>query len=131
MKRSYILASAVAAFALPLFAFAQAVVGNPSHDSIRGIVILMNQVINNLLPFMMVLIFVYFFYGLAKYVLSSGDAEKASEGKTIMIHGVIALFVAVSIYGIIAWLQVFFGATGTAKSQTIVLPDVKIPTVTK
>lgn len=129
MKRSYIVASAVAAFALPLFAFAQ--VTNPSHNSIKDIVILMNQVINNLLPFMMVLIFVYFFYGLAKYVLSSGDAEKASEGKTIMIHGVIALFVAVSIYGIIAWLQVFFGATGTAKSQTIVLPDVKVPTVTK
>ncbi|MBI2120312.1 MAG: hypothetical protein HYT94_01665 [Parcubacteria group bacterium] len=136
MKKSFVLHSTVIVAILasvPMFASAAVPTAatNESLGSLVGIVNVMNTIINALLPFMMVLLFVYFFYGLAKYVLSSGDAEKAAEGKTIMIHGVIAIFIGVSIYGIVAWLQVFFSADQLATVQDIQLPDVEIPKVTK
>ena len=47
-----------------------------------------------------------FFWGLMKYILnlSSGEA-KVEEGKNIMKWGLIALFVMVSVWGIIAFFQ--------------------------
>ncbi|MES3005289.1 MAG: hypothetical protein V4690_04295 [Patescibacteria group bacterium] len=82
-------------------------------DSIGGI-------INSLLPILFALALVYFFWGLIKYIRAAGDAKAAAEGKSIMIYGVIALTVMVSIYGLIAWLQSTLGIEGNS---------VTIPTV--
>lgn len=83
-------------------------------DSIGGI-------INSILPVLFALALVYFFWGLVKYIQAAGDAKAASEGKSIMIYGVIALAVMVTIYGLIAWLQSTLGIEG---GQTIVIPTV-------
>ena len=48
---------------------------------------------------------VYFLYGLAQFILVSGDEKKLAEGKQKMVWGVIALFIMVSIWGIIGFLQ--------------------------
>ena len=53
---------------------------------------------------------VFFFWGLAKYILlNAGDEEKKKEGRNIMIWGVIALFIMVSIWGIVSVLADTFG----------------------
>ena len=46
-----------------------------------------------------------FFWGIAKFILSAGSEEKQSEGKSIMLWGVIALFVMSSIWGIVRFLS--------------------------
>lgn len=48
----------------------------------------------------------YFFWGIAKYMRAgAGSEEAAKEGKNIMIWGVVGIFVAFSIWGIIALIQ--------------------------
>ena len=47
-----------------------------------------------------------FFWGLAKFIFRVGGDEKAvEEGKRIMKWGLIALFVMVSVWGIVKFMQ--------------------------
>ena len=59
-------------------------------------------------PIVLALALVYFFWGLANFILSSGEADKRNEAIAIMIYGVIALFVMVSVWGIVNVLQSTF-----------------------
>ena len=72
------------------------------------------NIVNILIPAFFALAVIYFFYGMAKYILAAGDPEKAKEGKSIMIYGVIALAVMASIYGLINFIAVsVIGSSGT------------------
>lgn len=62
-------------------------------------------VLNMLLWVFATLALLVFFWGIIKYISSAGNAEKAKEGKSIMIYGAIALFVLFSIFGIIQFLR--------------------------
>ncbi len=67
-----------------------------------------------------------FFFGLVKFILKSGQ-EKA-EGKGIMVWGLIALFVMISVWGIIGFFQDEFGIDPDAnviQIQTITGGSVK------
>ncbi len=65
--------------------------------------------IKSLIPIIFGIAIIYFFWGLAQYIRSAGDPKKASEGKSIMVWGVIAIAVMLSIYGIVALLQNILG----------------------
>jgi uncharacterized membrane protein len=52
---------------------------------------------------------VFFIWGLALYILKSGDVKAREEGRNKMIWGVIALFVIVSIWGIVGWAGSMLG----------------------
>lgn len=56
-------------------------------------------------PIVVALALLYFFWGLANYILNQGDEKKKDQGKHIMIWGIIALFVMVSVWGIINVIQ--------------------------
>jgi hypothetical protein len=43
----------------------------------------------------------FFFWGVAKFILNADNDEKRTEGKKVMIWGIIALFVMVSVWGLI------------------------------
>src|SRR3989344_2409723 len=62
------------------------------------------DVVDILIPIFMSVVFLYFLWGLAKYIGSAGDPEKAKEGNSIMIYGAIAIFVMSSIWGISAYI---------------------------
>jgi hypothetical protein len=47
------------------------------------------------------LAFIYFMWGMAQFILNAGDAKLREEGKQRIIWGIIALFVIMSIYGIL------------------------------
>lgn len=53
-----------------------------------------------------------FFWGIFRYVFSQSGEDKR-EGKGIMLWSLVAVFIMVSLYGIITVLQVTFGVTGT------------------
>ncbi len=82
----------------PMFAFAQQL-GNIT-TLIRSI----GNIIQILIPITAALALLYFFWGLAKFILNSADEEKRSEGKHIMIWGVVALFVIVSVWGLTGFI---------------------------
>lgn len=73
-------------------------------------------------PIVVALALVYFFWGLGNFILGSSESEKRKEAIAIMIYGIIALFVMVSVWGIVNVLQSTFGITG---SQDIRAPKVQ------
>lgn len=62
-----------------------------------------------LLPILIVLALVIFFFGVVQYVLNGESTEERAKGRQFMLWGVLALFVLVSIWGIIKLLSVTFG----------------------
>jgi len=62
-----------------------------------------------LIPLAFSLCLFYFFWGVAKYIKSEGDGK--AEGKSIMVWGLVGIFVAFSIWGIIIFIRNEFGLT--------------------
>jgi len=67
-----------------------------------------SQIINGLIPIVLAIAVLIFFWGLAMYLLNASNNEKRIEGINIMFMGIIAIFVMVSIWGIIRILQQTF-----------------------
>jgi hypothetical protein len=57
--------------------------------------------INPLLYIVAGLALLAFFWGLVKFISRAGDDKSHAEGKNLMVWGLIALFVMVSVYGIL------------------------------
>ena len=74
--------------------------------------VLASNFLNGVIGLFITLAIVVFFWGLIKYLISL-DHENANEGLKIMFWGVIAIFVMVSIWGIIRLLQSTFKVTST------------------
>lgn len=81
-----------------------------------------------LTPIVVALALLYFFYGLARYILNADNEEKKAEGKNIMIYGIIALFVMVSVWGLVSILVNTLGITtgGTLVPGTDI-PQIQTP----
>jgi hypothetical protein len=109
--KKFILASLAAA---PVFAFAQQL-GNVE-TFMRSI----GRLIDLALPMVVALALLGFFYGLAKFVFNAGDDGAREEARSIMIWGVIALFVMVSVWGLVQFLGNALGITpGATGSPTV------------
>ncbi|MCR4275036.1 MAG: pilin [Candidatus Campbellbacteria bacterium] len=98
--RRYI-SSLVAVLVLsPLFVFAQ---------SVGSVITSLGVWVGWLIPIIASLALLVFMWGIVKYLTSAGDADKAKEGKSIMIYGVIALFVLFSVVGLVAFIRSSLG----------------------
>lgn len=82
-----------------------------------------SSIVDMAMPIAVGILFIAFIVGLVKYVSgsSSGNSEGKSEGSKIMIAGVVALFVVTSIWGIIKFMQNFFGLDNSG--------SINVPTV--
>jgi hypothetical protein len=68
------------------------------------------DLIQAIVPVIMGLAFLAFVWGLVKFIFRVGGDEKAvGEGKNFMIWSVIALFIMISIWGIISFFRGEFG----------------------
>jgi hypothetical protein len=82
-----------------------------SAQNLDSVILKISDLINLLIPLVIALAILAFFWGLMKYIFSASDEEKKAEGRNIMIYGVIALFVMVSVWGLVRLLQNTFGIT--------------------
>ena len=98
----------LALLTVPGFVMAQTNTATPLLDTLGTIITAIKNIVEILTPIAFVLILLAFFWGLAKFVMNAGNEEKKAEGKQLMIYGVIALFVAASIWGIVNVLQSTF-----------------------
>jgi hypothetical protein len=65
-----------------------------------------NITTSTLVPLAFALCVFYFFWGVAKYIRGGAGSDKATEeGKNIMIWGIVGIFVAFSIWGIISFIR--------------------------
>ena len=69
----------------------------------------LTALIAGLVPFVISLAVLFFLWGVFKFVASGDDEEKRASGRQLMINGVIAIFVMVSIWGLIAFLDSTLG----------------------
>jgi hypothetical protein len=81
-----------------------------------GIGLTILNIINGILvPVLFALAFIVFLYGVAtKYIFSHGDADKVSEGHKLILWGLIAFAVMVSLWGLVNVVANTFGLTGWA-----------------
>ncbi len=117
MKKYFL---AVSLIVLPVIVLAAD--SNGYLSDLKSIVSSIGRIIGLLIPIVFALALLYFFWGLAKYILASGEGKE--EGRNTMIWGVVALFVMASIWGIVSFIQKAFGVTNNADATvpTVVIP---------
>jgi len=108
--RTYIVAL-VAVVALPGLAAAQTLL-----DTVG----FLNALINSLVPLAISVALLAFFWGLITYLFSLGGDEGKKNGIKIMLYGVAALFVMVSVWGIINILR----STFRVENNNVPVPSV-------
>ncbi len=86
---------------------------------VRAMVVAIIDIIGQLRAVAVGLALLFFFWGIAKFIRAAGDEEEIKAGKRLMIWGVVALFVMVSVGGLIMFLQNQLGVRGGGILQVI------------
>jgi hypothetical protein len=74
-------------------------------DGLESLLKSMANLINLTFPVLIGLSTIFFFWGVAQFILHEAGNDKTREdGKKKMLWGIIALFVMVSIFGILNWI---------------------------
>lgn len=105
-------ALALSALSLPFIALAQVTIES-TLNRVLGI-------LNGVIFLFITIAIVVFFWGLISYLANIGGEDAAKKGIQLMLWGIIALFVMVSVWGIIRLLQNTFGVGG---NQTAIVPS--------
>ncbi|MEK7576729.1 MAG: hypothetical protein AAB482_03470 [Patescibacteria group bacterium] len=67
-----------------------------------------------IIPFLIVIATLVFLFGIIRYVTAGGDEEKTKQGRNLMIFGIIALAVMISVWGIVKFVVQATGFGDTA-----------------
>lgn len=82
------------------------------------------EILTRLIPFMVTLAVVVFFFFLIKFVVKSGDATGRADSLKGMGISILAIFVMVSIWGIVGFMA---SLTGIGQGGSIPVPSVPRP----
>lgn len=67
-------------------------------------------IIHQLLPITVALALLFFIWNIARFILRAGEGgDTVKQGISMMVWGVVALFVMVSIWGIVGFIGEIFG----------------------
>jgi hypothetical protein len=119
MKKIIKIGAISATFLAPLALFAAV----PNTSYFTSLLSQIQVILGYIVPILIALAVIYFLFGVLKYVISGGDPEKRAEGRNIMIWGIIAIFVMVSVWGLVRFLQ---NLTGVDTSNSSV-PAPQVP----
>ncbi len=97
---------------IPMTAFAQALT-KPT-----ALVVAIKGIIDLLIPLLLSLAVVAFFWGLVKYIANASDEAAKESGKTLMIWGMVAIFVMVALWGILGYISTTLEISGTINTGT-------------
>lgn len=103
MKNKIILPIYLALAFLPISAIAQQLTGTETF--FRSVARIISTI---LIPLVMTVALLLFFWGLVMYIRSVSPGSK-EEGKSIMIWGIVALFVMTSVWGIVRLIRTELG----------------------
>lgn len=107
--------SIVSLYAFPALAFAAV-------TDASSLFTLANNTLKSVLPIIISIAVIYFVYNAFAYMIAA-DEEKKAEAKSKMIYGIIALFVMVSVWGLVNVLSGTFGFTKTDAPTLPGLPN--------
>ena len=93
---------------LPITAFAQTTTGS-CVSSFRTIADILNFVVclisKSVIPLLFMFALALFIYGVVNYLIHADDSAKRTEGSKFMLWGVIALFVMLSVWGLVGIIR--------------------------
>ncbi len=111
--KDYLKAGVVLAIAaLPTLAFAQQLL------KVNNLVVAIKGIVDLLIPLLLSLAIVAFFWGLVKYIANASDEAAKESGKTLMIWGMVAIFVMVALWGILGYVSQALDISGTITTGT-------------
>jgi len=96
-KKDILLGIGIATLIPARFAHAEVTIGSIIENA--------TAIVGSIVPLIIGLALVFYIYGLAQYILESGDVSKVAEGRNRMVWGTIAMFVIISVWGLVALLQ--------------------------
>src|SRR3989344_4902770 len=89
--------------------FSVTVVGRQDPRTFADIIKIFIDLIQLAIPVIAGLALLVFFKGLAAFIAKSGDEKSHAEGRNLMVWGLVALFVMVSVWGIIRFVYTDLG----------------------
>ncbi|MEI7810277.1 MAG: hypothetical protein WCI41_01830 [bacterium] len=115
MKKKLIVLGSTLALA-PIWAFA-ASSGTSCYNQqvgIQAVICKIGEILNTLIPILIVLGVVYFVWGVIQYVIFASDEEAKKAGRNKMIMGIIGLVVIVGMWGLVKIVTSTFGLNNVA-----------------
>lgn len=94
------------AISIPLSAVAQTV------TDVNSFIQWLLQFFNYVYYLLMTLVLVVFFWGLARFILSAGDERGRTNGRSMMLWGIVGIFVLVSLWAIVYFFTGSLGLDG-------------------
>jgi len=94
-----------------VFAIAPLLVLAQAPADLKGVADIFLKIFQVFVPVIIGLAVLIFLWGIAKFVLNAGNEQAREEGKRLMIWGIVALFVMVSVWGLVQILIATFGVT--------------------
>ena len=87
-------------------------------NNYKDLVKILLSISGNIINLLFVVAVMYFFWGLANYIKSSGDASERNESRKYIVYGIIGLFVMTSVWGLVKIL-----------TSTFMFSDVGVPII--
>ena len=112
-------------YALIIFSVVTPIISFAALDGVRALLISFGGLLRIILGVLMGLALVFFFWGVAQFILHAGEATTREDGKKKMLWGIIALFIMLSILGILRFISATIGIpldsgnTNSTNSQSI------------
>ena len=120
--------AAFSVLALPAFAAEiEPGTGRVSQVGVSGLIDKIGGLINDLIPLIIAIAVIGFLWGLAMFIFKAGNDEEQKKARSIMIWGILALFVMVSVWGLVAMLQATFGSTLGDPTKPLPVPKASKP----
>jgi hypothetical protein len=89
-------------------------------EGIKGLISDVGNVMGIMQPILLGLSVVYFFWGIGQFILHDAGNDKAREdGKKKILWGVIAIFVFISINGILGWFGDLIGISVSPSTPSV------------
>ena len=123
MSKSSIYTSVIIASYLlvPALVFAQQQ-GAPQGNQVTNIITQFTGAARITVTLLFVLAMLVFVWGAVKLITAAGDPEAIKKARGFMWWGVIAMAVLASVFGLVTFLQSYFGVTGGGGFQNVPIP---------
>lgn len=107
---------------LGALAFAPALASAQTLGNLETLLRSVGRLVDIALPIVVAIALLAFFWGLVRYIFAGADDDKQA-GKKLMIWGLVALFVMVSVWGLVRWIG---NALNIGQGDTVVVPTVPL-----
>jgi ribose/xylose/arabinose/galactoside ABC-type transport system permease subunit len=89
-----------------------------AQQTIQGLILTVGMIVSRTIPVLVGLAVLFFVWGLTLFIREAGSEDAQKRARQIMLWGIIAIFVMVSVWGFVAILQnTVFGSTDLNRSS--------------